>query len=279
MFTCAKCYEQAFYIKALMVNDGMPALWIALNPSDLKSTLVLTLAGVRIPDSDGQNQSASRLHSATATMISVAVAQFFEATCSAVYENLLQDGLADSGLLGPISTCFRTVGTNGRGMLHLHCLIWLEGFFHFAALRKRLSSKPSHSDPMTQSMTQYLDGIIKCCIEPDGTALSRGLEAPPASLEEIDAKFAADRNHSASTCQMHSTSHNATCFKYGAAASQKCRFNLPRPMVGQTHVSNFGVIEICRNNSWVNSWNAAFASLIRSNHDITFNPSTIEAMA
>ena len=119
----AKCYEQAVYIKALMVNHGMPALWITLNPSDLKSTLVLTLAGVQISESQSPNQNATSFYSAVATMNPIAVAQFFETICSAVFENLLSSDAIHSGFLGPVSTYFGIVETNGRGMLHLHCLV------------------------------------------------------------------------------------------------------------------------------------------------------------
>lgn len=31
------------HIKALMVSDGMPTLWVTLNPSDLRRPLVLSL--------------------------------------------------------------------------------------------------------------------------------------------------------------------------------------------------------------------------------------------
>ena len=231
----------------------MPALWITLNPSDLKSPLVLTLAGVNISDQICQGQDASRVHSAAATMNPVAVAQFFEATCSAVFDHLLQDGLAGTGLLGHVSTYFGTVETNGRGMLHLHCLVWLKGFYHLAALRKQLFSEPGFK----HRMASYLDNIVKCSIQPIDPISAGSLEAPPAALEQTDtefaAKLAADSNAVAAKCQMHSMSHNATCFKYGAAATGKCRFNFPRPMVEHTNISELGAIEVCRNNHWVNS--------------------------
>lgn len=140
----AKCYEQAVYIK------GMLALWITLNSSDLKSPLVLTLAGVEILDANYRAQSASYLYAATATINPVAVTQFFEATCSAIFENLLHHGSTNSGLLEPVSTYFGTVETNGRGMLHLHCLVWLDGFFHLSAFRKRLLSEPGYKDRMAE---------------------------------------------------------------------------------------------------------------------------------
>lgn len=174
---------------------------------------------------------------------------------------------------------FGAVETNGRGMLHLHCLIWLKGIFHLATLRQRLLSDPEYS----HRIAQYLDHIIRCSIISDKTHTTCNLQAPSAFLDKLDTelaeKLAADSNAVASKCQMHSTSHNATCFKYGAAATGKCRFNFPRPFVDHTHVTNLGDIEIRCNNGWVNSWNAAFASLILSNHDITYIPSTIKALA
>ena len=42
----AKCADQAIHMKALMLSDGMPVLWIMINPSDLRSVLVLVLAGM-----------------------------------------------------------------------------------------------------------------------------------------------------------------------------------------------------------------------------------------
>lgn len=60
-----------------MVNYGMPALWITINPLDLKCPLVLTLAGVEILDANYWAQSAFYLYAATATINPVALAQFF----------------------------------------------------------------------------------------------------------------------------------------------------------------------------------------------------------
>lgn len=140
-----KCAEQATYIKALIVNDGMPALWITLNPFDLKSTMVLKLAGVCL-ETDGVNKAISNIHATTVTMNPVAVAQFFAAICNGIFEHLLAANTTSGGLLGPVSTYFGTVKTNGQGMLHLHCLIWLRGAFHIDVLQKRLILEPEYAD-------------------------------------------------------------------------------------------------------------------------------------
>ena len=88
-----------------------------------------------------------------------------------------------------------------------------------------------------------------------------------------------DSNPVASKCQLHSSSHNATFFKYGAAAIGQCRFDFPRSCNDQTKMTEQGNIEVFRNVVWINPWCPAFASLIRSNHDINFIPSNVKALA
>lgn len=39
------------------------------------------------------------------------------------------------------------------------------------------------------------------------------------------------------------------------------------------------IIQLRQDNVWVNPWNPAFVSLIRSNHNINFIPSSIKALA
>lgn len=97
--------------------------------------------------------------------------------------------------------------------------------------------------------------------------------APLASLNENDfaQKLDKDSNAVASNCQMHAISHIAN-FEYGAAATGTCRFDFPRSRVDSTAVTEHEGIEIYQNNVWVNLWSPAFASLIRSNHDIKFYP-------
>ncbi len=88
-----------------------------------------------------------------------------------------------------------------------------------------------------------------------------------------------DSNAVAAKSQLHSSTHNATCFKYGAAETGQCRFNFPRSQIAQITVSDQGTIDIKRNNVCINPWCPALASLIRSNHDIKFIPSNVKALA
>lgn len=116
----AKCFQYRLQLRALMVTKGMPPFWITVNPSDLRCPIVLWLAGVAVSFSES---TTSAFRYATATMNPVAVATFFHETCRGIFNQLLKAGSSEGGLFGPVSTYFGTVETNGRGMLHLNCLV------------------------------------------------------------------------------------------------------------------------------------------------------------
>ncbi len=107
----AKCAKQNLFIRLLMINNGMSIIWITLNPSDLHSFLVLILAGMRLEDS-GLSTSAKEFRRATAVINLVAVAQFFEATCTGIFKHLLAARFTGEGLLRPLSTYYEIVETN-----------------------------------------------------------------------------------------------------------------------------------------------------------------------
>ena len=129
-------------IKGLIVRDGMPAFWMTINPSDLRHPLVLLLAGVEYSGDAFPTANAAIRH-ATATSNPVAVAQFFHHTCKGIFDGLLGSNTGRVGILGQVANHFGVVETNGRGMLHLHALVWLTGNLEFSTLRDRvLRDKP-----------------------------------------------------------------------------------------------------------------------------------------
>ena len=84
--------------------------------------MVLFVANIRYKD-NGIHNFAEAFAKMTATMNSVAVACFLEATCRDIFEHLLAAGSKDRGLLSPVSTYFGTIETNSQRLLHLHCLL------------------------------------------------------------------------------------------------------------------------------------------------------------
>ena len=89
-------------IRGLIIRFGMPAFWITINPSDLRSPLVITLAGVEYSE-DILSASNSAIRGATATSNPVAVASFFHHVCTAVIEGLFASGRGHIGILGDVS--------------------------------------------------------------------------------------------------------------------------------------------------------------------------------
>jgi len=57
------------------------------------------------------------------------------------------------GILGDVSNHYGVVETNGRGMLHLHALVWVRGNFGFKTLRKRVLEGTTFA----ASMISYLE--------------------------------------------------------------------------------------------------------------------------
>ena len=166
-------------------------------------------------------------------------------------------------------------------MLHSHALVWLAGNLDFATLRQRIL----HDNDFAQRIIRYLESIIVHSIDSytNDNAEVGPADLPPSSKgQESDDDFymrlATDSNAVAQKTQMHSSKHNATCFKYRSKGNT-CRFGMPRELVPQSYIDELGVIHLARNNSWVNPWNRAIATCLRSNHDISWIPTVTKSLA
>jgi hypothetical protein len=269
-------------IKGLLVRDGMSAYWVTINPSDLRNPLVLLLAGVEF-SGDAFPAANAAIRNATATSNPVAVAQFFHHTCKAIFDGLLGSNTGRIGILGQVSNHFAVVETNGRGMLHLHALVWLTGNLAFSTLRDRVLRDKAFAS----RMIRYLESVIVQSLDLDvdsNTNVEPGVMPPSTKVPETDDEFhvrlSNDSYAVASKKQVHSSNHNATCFKYSqkGRGSETCRFGMPRDLVPDSEVDEFGVIHLARNHGWVNPWNPAIASCVRSNQDISWIPTVVKAL-
>jgi len=188
------------YIRGLIIRDGMPAIWLTINPSDLRNPLVLVLAGVQIPR-ELLPAAITAIRHATATSDPVAVAQFFNHTCKAIFDGLLQSRTGQIGILGQVGNHFGVVETNGRGMLHLHALVWLTGNLEFTTLRERLQQ----DTPFARRVINYLESIIVESIisdndDSDCTAADAkpANVAPPSKENELSQVLSSTQQASAS---------------------------------------------------------------------------------
>ena len=103
--------------------------------------LVVKLAGVTLPQ-DALRRANAAFRRKTANMNPAAIAVFFDKVCTGILEALICPGEGEIGIFGDVSTYFGAVETNGRGMLHLHCLIWVAGNLDFFNLREKMLNDP-----------------------------------------------------------------------------------------------------------------------------------------
>lgn len=269
-------------LRGLIVREGMPALWMTINPADLQNPLVLVLAGLQY-SAESPSDVNTAIRCATATSDPVAVARFFHHTCKAVLDGLLGGKPAELGIFGDVSNYFGVVESNGRGMLHLHTLVWLRGNLGFSQLRDRILTDRDFAG----RMIAYLESIIVHSLHgPVSTAQETTSGTPPSpTAPELDSEFAdklfLDSNSVAHARQLHSKRHTATCFKYPRreSASGSCRFGMPRDILERSRVDDYGIVHLSRNHAWVNPWNPAIASCIRSNHDISWIPTMSKSLS
>jgi hypothetical protein len=54
---------------------------------------------------------------------------------------------------------------------------------------------------------------------------------------------------------------------------------MPRDILERSKVDDYGIVYLARNHAWVNPWNPAIASCIRSNHDISWIPTMSKSLS
>ena len=96
--------------------------WLTINLSDLQNPLILILARIEFSGDAFPKANAAVCYIA-ATSNLVAVAQFFNYICKAIFKGLLCSNTGEIGILGQVQNYFGVVETNSHRMLHLHTLV------------------------------------------------------------------------------------------------------------------------------------------------------------
>ena len=137
-------------------------------------------------------------------------------------------------------------------MLHLHGFVWLTGGVEFFNLRDKILEDPDFA----KDMIEYLDTVISECIEPCDSDSPDHMSRPSArdfkNEHDYVEALRSYGNAIVSKQQVHSKSHNPTCFKYCKKGSRQCRFNFPRPTHQASYFADFGVAHLRRDNEWIN---------------------------
>lgn len=140
-------------VHALIFNQGLPSIFMTINPADIHSRVALYFAGVDldldkiIPEKIPSTYERAQIIAAHP----VATARYFNVLISSILKCMIE-----KGVLGPIKAYFGTVENQGRGSLHLHLLMWLDHNLTPSQLKESVQNEEFRND-----LLSYLEDIIK----------------------------------------------------------------------------------------------------------------------
>lgn len=196
-----------------------------------------------------------------------------------------------NGLFGTCKVYYGTVEAQGRGTLHCHMLLWVEGCPNPQLLRDCFEDDPSFKS----DVFMWLEDIIKCKlpgmsvpVDSESThptsrydALQteqdvRLLRAPQVSKlgkDDFCYHFMEFVKDLAVKCNWHS--HTDTCFKHLWNRQPRTDTNCQMRVTGQTCPStsldpDISSVLLCRLHPWINNYNDVTLFLLQSNMDIKF---------
>ncbi|KAJ3014361.1 hypothetical protein NUW54_g1326 [Trametes sanguinea] len=222
-------------IRGLINHRGTPTLFITLNPSDRDHPLVRLYARHDI-DAEGQMRG-EELSQWQRTILAAhhpeACARFFDKMICGFVNVILHHGRPGNGLFGKCGAYYGTVEAQGRGTLHCHMLISLDGHPSPQQLRDNMMA----SEAYQRCMFMWLESVIKCKLpgttqvikEQEGQVVPRpkradeshnphpGAVAAPsitmfARLEDFEVAMQSHVTELVKEFNWHE--HNLTCFKY-----------------------------------------------------------------
>ncbi|KAJ7443548.1 hypothetical protein FB451DRAFT_960143, partial [Mycena latifolia] len=188
----------------------------------------------------------------------------------------------EGGILGRVKAYYGCVEAQGRGSLHCHMMVWLEGALDPNEIKAKAMENGGNEE-FQKRLIAFLDDTISTEVPPDPapdleTPLSKfhpcSTRGPEGGLDPGVAEDAAakDLHNLVERCQRHR--HTGTCYKYwkGHPDPRECRFDLDSsnerpisvfdPETGEFHLRCLDGL--------VNNFNMTMLQAIRCNMDIKF---------
>ena len=140
-------------IHALVFNQGLPSIFMTINPADIHSRIALYFAGIDLDLDKILPQTIPSTYERAQIIAAhpVSTARFFHLLIA----NILKC-MVEKGVLGPTKAYFGTVENQGRGSLHLHILIWLDHDLTPSQLKDSIKDVS-----FRKGLLNYLEDIIK----------------------------------------------------------------------------------------------------------------------
>lgn len=274
-------------IRSLTRVLSTPALFITLNPADVMNPLMGVLGGIN-PDawramSKFERTKFVALHPAAA-------AKFFDIIIRAFIDIILRPG-KEGGYFGRCKAYYGMVEAQGRGTLHLHILIWLEGNPDPQHLREKLVADPGFQTRMFTWLEAMIScetpGTTECFRDFDKVTAKRPLQDPTVIDPRIaDAPIVANMTEDmfeiefqkfvgdlAVVCNWHE--HKETCWKHLKEGDERgdstCRMRIDGSTRAVTELDEATLsILLRRLHPRINNFNDLVMFLMKCNMDIKY---------
>ncbi|KAJ7578607.1 hypothetical protein C8J56DRAFT_725665, partial [Mycena floridula] len=187
----------------------------------------------------------------------------------------------DGGILGHVKAYYGCVEAQGRGTLHCHLLIWIEGGLNPDEIYKRIITEGDAD--FKERLVQFLEDTISTSIPPDPSP-GRGeyhpstVTGPPLIPNDDIAQKTANAKDLHLLGQLQAHTHSTTCYKYEAGV---CRFDMDETNFRPVTVVDPSTGAICLRclDGLVNDFNETILRCMRCNMDIKPVSSGKEAKA
>jgi len=174
-------------IRGLMIDKGLPSFFITINPADVYNPVVKLLAGAEIdvdkllpeevPNYWEQAILVTKNPAVAAHFFNIYINAFIK--CILGYNNKRHQ--FSNGILGQVKAYYGCVEAQGRGSLHCHMLIWLEGALNPDEIKKKLMDE--HETDFQERLVAYLDDTISTLIpDPEPETEDDIIQAHPCSI-------------------------------------------------------------------------------------------------
>ncbi|KAK0469455.1 uncharacterized protein EV420DRAFT_1245575, partial [Desarmillaria tabescens] len=185
----------------------------------------------------------------------------------------------EGGALGVVQAYYGCVEAQGRGTLHCHMLVWVEGGLNPNKIRDCVMKDDENE--FRKRLVEFLDDTISTCI-PDPPPVRVKVPSSKYHLSSVrgiqnsvlsdmrDHTIQQDFRNLVVKSQLHK--HSNTCYKYCKGTSLECHFELGEDKRHPETIVNreTGEIHLQRLDGWVNNFNETMIRSIRCNMDIKF---------
>ena len=274
-------------IRALTMKVGLPSFFITVNPADTRNPIVKFLAGndinidALLPEQVPNPWEQSILIAKNP----VIAAQFFDIYLKAFISTVLGYDVRrkdlTGGALGLVKAHYGCIEAQGRGTLHCHMLIWLEGALNPNKIRDRVAK--DRDAEWGKRLIRFLDDTILNVIpeDPDPelkipSSVHHPLTVRGVDLNEpnVDLRLKSrskDLHLLAKESQIHS--HTKTCYKHHKGGkTAECRFDHDENNFRETSDFDPETAELSLRclQGLVNNFNPTILEVVRCNMDIKF---------